>query len=44
VDTECLELPFDALNDGLRTKMLMNMASYFAAKIEQDTQLIRDLG
>ena len=44
VSTDCLEIRFDALNDGLRTKMLMNMASYFAAKIEQDTQLINHLG
>ncbi len=42
-DTDCLEIRFDALQDVLRTKMLANMASYFAAKIEHDTQLIQHL-
>ncbi len=42
-DTACLEVRFADLSDALRTRMLMNMASYFAAKIEQDTQLIRHL-
>ncbi len=42
-DTDCLEMRFDSLEDSLHTKMLANMASYFAAKIEQDTRLIRQL-
>jgi glutaminase len=42
-ETACLEVRFADLTDALRTRMLMNMASYFAAKIEQDTQLIRHL-
>jgi glutaminase len=29
--------------DALRVKMLMNMASHFASKIERDTQLIQQL-
>lgn len=43
-DAVCLEIRFDALPDALRTKMLVNMASYFARKIEQDTRLIQRLG
>jgi glutaminase len=39
-----LELRFDAIRDALRIKMLMNMASHFASKIERDTQLIQQLG
>jgi len=42
-NTRCLEVRFEHLNDALRTRMLMSMASYFAGKIEQDTQLIRHL-
>jgi len=44
IDTTCIETRFDALSDALRTKMVMNMASYFAEKIAQDTRLIRELG
>jgi glutaminase len=43
-NTLCLELRFDAIPDSLRIKMLMNMASHFASKIERDTQLIQQLG
>jgi glutaminase len=43
-NTLCLELRFDAIPDSLRIKMLMNMASHFAGKIERDTQLIQQLG
>jgi glutaminase len=43
-ETQCLELRFDAIRDALRLKMLMNMASHFASKIERDTQLIQQLG
>jgi glutaminase len=43
-DAVCLEIRFDVLEDALRTKMLVNMASYFARKIEQDTRLIQRLG
>jgi glutaminase len=44
IDTTCIETRFDALSEPLRTKMVMNMASYFAEKIAQDTRLIRELG
>jgi glutaminase len=43
-ETTCLEIPFDAIDDAVKIKMLANMASYFAGKIEHDTQLIRQLG
>ena len=44
MDTTCLEIRFEAINDAIKMKMLANMASYFAGKIEHDTQLIRNLG
>jgi glutaminase len=43
-ETQCLELRFESIRDALRIKMLMNMASHFASKIERDTQLIQQLG
>jgi glutaminase len=43
-DTSCLEVAFNALPDAVRTKMLVNMASYFAGKIAQDTALVQHLG
>lgn len=42
-DTVCLEIPFDALQDAVRNKMLVNLASYFASKIERDTELVKHL-
>jgi len=43
-ETTCLEIRFDAIDDATKIKMLANMASYFAGKIDHDTQLIRQLG
>lgn len=43
-ETQCLELRFESIREALRIKMLMNMASHFASKIERDTQLIQQLG
>jgi glutaminase len=43
-DAVCLEVRFDMLPDAARTRMLMNMAGYFANKIEQDTELMQHLG
>ena len=40
----CLEVPFHELADELRTRMLLNMVSYLARKIERDTELMRHLG
>jgi glutaminase len=42
-ETQCLQVCFGALDDGIRTKMLINMAGHFATKIEHDTELIRHL-
>jgi glutaminase len=43
-DTVCLQVCFDTLSADIRTKMLINMASYFAGKIEHATQLMQHLG
>jgi len=43
-DSSCLEVRFDELPDRVRTKMLVNLASYFASKIERDTELMQHLG
>ena len=40
----CLEVDFDNLSDAVRTRMLVNMASHLASKIERDTELMRHLG
>ena len=42
-DVTCLEVRFDDLEDDLRTRILINMASYFANKIQQDTSLMKHL-
>lgn len=42
--TRCLRIPFEALGEAVRTRMLVNMASHFASKIDADTQLLRQLG
>ena len=44
MDSVCLQVCFDALEDGVNTKMLVNMASYLASKIQQDTELMHYLG
>ena len=44
VETVCLQVVFDSLRDDVRTRMLVNLASYFASKIEQDTKLMQHLG
>jgi glutaminase len=43
-DTQCLEVRFDALGEPMRTRMLINMASYFASKIAHDAELLKHLG
>jgi glutaminase len=42
-DVDCLEVRFEDLDEGLRTQILTNMASYFANKIQQDTSLMQHL-
>jgi glutaminase len=41
---KCLEVCVDALHDRVHTKMLVNMAGYFAGKIEQASGLMQHLG
>ena len=43
-EARCLEVYFGDLGEGIRTKMLVNMASQLAGKIERDTELMRHLG
>jgi glutaminase len=43
-DTTCLEIQFDDLQDAIRHKMLINLASYLAAKVARDTELVKHLG
>ncbi|MGB5201522.1 MAG: hypothetical protein WBR56_16660, partial [Sedimenticolaceae bacterium] len=43
-DAVALEVRFDDLQDAVRTRMLVNMASYFASKIQRDTELVQHLG
>ena len=42
-ETHCLRVCFNALDDSIRTKMLINMASHLASKIEHDTELMQHL-
>jgi glutaminase len=42
-DVVCLEVRFDDIDDDLRTRILANMASYFARKIQHDTSLMQHL-
>ena len=43
-DTVCLEVKFDDMAESIHTKMLANLASFLAGKIERDTELMRHLG
>jgi glutaminase len=43
-DTVCLQVQFDDMAEPIRTRMLANLASYLAGKIERDTELMRHLG
>ncbi len=40
--TECLEIPFDTLEGALLTKILINLASHLAEKLNKDTKLLQD--
>ena len=44
LDTECLEVRFDDLDDGVKTKLLLNLASQLSHKIYRDAREIRYLG
>ena len=43
-DTECLEVSFDDLDAGVKTKLLLNLASQLSHKIYRDAREIRYLG
>jgi glutaminase len=43
-DTECLEVRFDDLDAGVKTKLLLNLASQLSHKIYRDAREIRYLG
>jgi glutaminase len=43
-DTECLEVNFDDLDDAVKTKLLLNLASQLSHKIYRDAREIRYLG
>jgi glutaminase len=43
-DTECLEVKFDDLQAGVKTKLLLNLASQLSHKIYRDAREIRYLG
>jgi glutaminase len=43
-DTECLEVNFDDLDAGVKTKLLLNLASQLSHKIYRDAREIRYLG
>ncbi|MFZ2208527.1 MAG: glutaminase A [Porticoccaceae bacterium] len=40
-DTRCLEVPFDALQGSVRTKLVANLAAHLARKIVRDTELLQ---
>jgi glutaminase len=40
-DTRCLEIPFDALEGGVKTKLVANLAAHLARKIVRDTELLQ---
>jgi glutaminase len=42
-DLRCLEVEFAALGADVRERILINMARYFAAKLRDNTDLLRDL-
>jgi glutaminase len=44
VDTVCLEVAFDRLQGEVRNRVLVNLAAYFAEKIQHDTDLVQHLG
>jgi glutaminase len=43
-DTECLEVRFDGLDEGVRTRLLVNLAGQLAQRLGRDAREIRQLG
>jgi glutaminase len=42
--TECLEVRFDDLDDGVKTKLLLNLAGQLASRLERDARELRQIG
>lgn len=42
-ELDCLVVPFDALEERVRTRMLANMAGHFAAMLKDNTDLVQHL-
>ena len=42
-DLHCLQVPFDALDKGIRTRMLANMAGHFADMLKDNAELVQHL-
>jgi glutaminase len=42
--TECLEVRFDDLEEGIKTKLLLNLAGQLAGRLERDARELRQLG
>lgn len=40
-NTRCLEVPFDALQGSVQTKLVANLAAHLARKIARDTELLQ---
>lgn len=43
-ELECLEVDFDALEEGVKTKLLLNLAGQLARRLEREAQEARKLG
>jgi glutaminase len=43
-ETECLEVRFDDLEEGVKTKLLLNLAGQLASRLERDARELRQLG
>ena len=40
-DTRCLEIPYDALEGDIKTRLVTNLAAHLARKIVRDTELLQ---
>jgi glutaminase len=43
-EAECLEVDFDGLDEGVKTKLLLNMAGQLASRLERDARELKELG
>ena len=42
-DTRCLEIPYDALEGSVKTKLVANLAAHLARKVVRDTELLQPI-